>query len=187
MGSLKVSIKLEAGAEALLDELGIDLKKAVDIAMTDTADAMASDANSNLADSIGVNSRLFGSVMVNDQPFRKEISTDVDYASYVEFGTGPLHVDSKGQTSPRKRYWPPADPEKYRSLKHYSAGAEMEKWRKLKGTKFKNHDELRYTIYKKGTQPQRFMGKSLEKNRLTFVRKVGKELSRQTQGKVVKR
>ena len=59
MGSLKVRIKLEAGAKDLFDELGINVEKAVDIAMTDTADAMANSANSNLADSIGVNSDLF--------------------------------------------------------------------------------------------------------------------------------
>ena len=187
MGSLKVRIKLEAGAKDLFDELGINVEKAGDIAMTDTADAMANSANSNLADSIGVNSDLFGSVMVTDKPFRKEIGTKIDYASYVVFGTGPQKVDKKALTVGGKKYWPPADPEKYRSLKHFSAGAEIDKWRELKGTKFKKYDELRYAIYKKGTRPQRFMAKSLEKNRLTLVRKIGKELNRQTQGKVVKR
>ena len=48
-------------------------------------------------------------------------------------------------------------------------------------------DDLRFAIYKKGTKPQRFMAKSLEKNRVTFARKIGKELSRQSNGKIVKR
>jgi hypothetical protein len=184
--NLKVNINISDSARKIFDEIGVDIEKAVNIAMTDTADKMANDANSNLADSIGVNSRLFGSVMVNDKPMRKEIFTNVEYAGYVEFGTGPAKRNKKGQKTGAKKYWPPALADKYATNYSKNAG-DMEKWRKLKGKKFKTHDNLRFAIYKKGTQPQRFMAKSLQKNKTTFVRKIGEELSRQSNGKIVKR
>lgn len=183
---LRIKMRIDEGAKKLFEELEVDIEKALNIAMTDTADKMANDANENLANSIGVNSTLFGSVMVKDKPMKKEIYTNVDYASYVEFGTGPAKRNQKGQKTGAKKYWPPALADKYASKYSKNAGS-MEQWRKMKGKKFKTHDDLRFAIYKKGTKPQRFMAKSLEKNRVTFARKIGKELSRQSNGKIVKR
>ena len=184
-GGLKISIKLKGGAKEIFKELGVNLEKAVDIAMTDTADTMANDANLVLADSIGVGSGLFNSIKVKDKPFRKEITTNIDYASYVEFGTGPQRINKKGNKVGGKQYWPPALPDKY-SSKHSKNAGYLEQWRKLK-TKFKTHDEIRYAIYKNGTRPQRFMGKALGKNRGTFPRLLTRELRRQSKGKIVKR
>ena len=181
--SLSVNVKISDNARHILQEIGVNLEKALDIAMTDTADKMANDANSNLAESIGVNSTLFGSVMVKDKPFRKEISTNVDYAGHVEFGTGPSKRNQKGQKTGAKKYWPPSL--KHQS-KHSKKAKQLDKWR-TKKSKFKSYDDLRFAIYKKGTRPQRFMAKSLQKNKTTFVRKIGEELSRQSNGKIVKR
>jgi len=183
---LRINIKLEAGAKKIFEELGVDIEKALDIAMTDTADSIAVDANQNLANGIGVNSTLFNSIMVKEKPFRKEITTNVDYAGYVEFGTGPARVNKKNNKVKGKNYWPPALADKHASAHSKNAG-EMEQWRKMKGKKFKTHDDLRYAIYKKGTQPQRFMGKALQKNRDSFPRFITRELKRQSQGKIVKR
>ena len=183
---LRIKMRIDDGAKKIFEELGVDIEKALNVAMIDTADKMANDANENLADSVGVNSSLFGSVMVRDKPMRKEIYTKVDYAGYVEFGTGPAKRNKKGQKTGAKKYWPPALADKYASNYSKNAG-NMEQWRKLKGKKFKTHEDLRFAIYKKGTQPQRFMAKSLQKNRVTFARKIGEELSRQSNGKIVKR
>tara|TARA_R100001463_G_scaffold136101_1_gene200665 strand:+ start:1043 stop:1609 length:567 start_codon:yes stop_codon:yes gene_type:complete len=183
---LRIKMRIDEGAKKLFEELGVDIEKALNIAMIDTADKMANDANENLAESIGVNSTLFGSVMVRDKPMRKEIYTNVDYAGHVEFGTGPAKRNKKGQKTGAKRYWPPALADKHAS-RHSKKAGELELWRKKKGKKFKTHEDLRFAIYKKGTRPQRFMAKSLQKNRVTFARKIGKELSRQSNGKIVKR
>jgi len=181
--NLKINIKISDNARKIFEEIGVSLEDAVNIAMTDTADRMANDANSNLADSIGVNSTLFGSVMVKDKPFRKEITTNVDYAGYVEFGTGPSKRDMKGRKTGAKKYWPPSlDYDSQYSKK----AKELETWRQKK-SKFKSYDDLRFAIFKKGTKPQRYMAKALQKNRTAFVEMIGKELARQSNGKIVKR
>ena len=181
--NLKVNIKISDNARKIFDEIGVSLEDAVNIAMTDTADRMANDANSNLADSIGVNSTLFGSVMVKDKPFRKEITTNVDYAGHVEFGTGPSKRDMKGRKTGAKKYWPPS---LEHDSQHSKKAKELDKWR-TKKSKFKSYDDLRFAIFKKGTKPQRYMAKALQKNRTAFVEMIGKELARQSNGKIVKR
>tara|TARA_R100000353_G_scaffold54582_1_gene43673 strand:+ start:42 stop:608 length:567 start_codon:yes stop_codon:yes gene_type:complete len=185
--NLKVNIKISDNARKIFDEIGVSLEDAVNIAMTDTADRMANDANSNLADSIGVNSTLFGSVMVKDKPFRKEITTNVDYAGYVEFGTGPSKRDMKGRKTGAKKYWPPKLSKKNPWPSKHTVKAEaLEEWRDKK-SKFKSYDDLRFAIFKKGTKPQRYMAKALQKNKTAFVEMIGKELARQSNGKIVKR
>ena len=186
-----IKIKIQNGAEirSFFDKLGVNFDEAVDVALNDTSDKIARGANQNLSNGIGVNSDLFGSVMSdNNRQFRKTIGTKIDYAPYVEFGTGPQHIDKKGQPDARKTYWPPGNPDRYQSLKYYQQGKELEKWRKMKaGGKFKNYDELRYSTYRFGTAPQSFMRSSLQTNRRKFAEYLGKRLAEMVNTTFVKR
>ena len=57
-----IKVRIENGAEVrkFFEVLGVDFDKAVNIALNDTSDKMATDANTNLSNSIGTNSDLFG-------------------------------------------------------------------------------------------------------------------------------
>ena len=174
-----IKIRIENGAEVrkFFDGLGVNFDKAVNIALNDTSDKMATDANANLSNSIGTNSDLFGSVVSdNNKPFRKYVGTKIRHAPFVEFGTGPQRINKKGKKVGGKQYWPPALPDKFASQYSKNAG-EMEQWRKKKGCKFKTHGQLRYAIWKYGTRPQSFMRNSLQKNKRQFPKYLGKALA----------
>tara|TARA_R100000808_G_scaffold183_1_gene1193 strand:+ start:1096 stop:1653 length:558 start_codon:yes stop_codon:yes gene_type:complete len=174
---IKVRIENNAEVRKFFEELGVDFDKAVNIAMNDTSDKMATDANQNLSNSIGVNSDLFGSVVSdNNKPFKKYIGTKIEYAPYVEFGTGPQRINKKGKEVGGKQYWPPPLASK-RATQYSKNAGEMEKWRKMKGGKFKTHDDLRYAIWKHGTRPQSFMRSSLQKNKRKFPEYLGRALA----------
>tara|TARA_R110002020_G_scaffold189607_3_gene388831 strand:+ start:46 stop:603 length:558 start_codon:yes stop_codon:yes gene_type:complete len=184
-----IKIRIENGAEVrkFFDGLGVNFDKAVNIAMNDTSDKMASTANQNLSNNIGVNSDLFGSVVSdNNKPFKKYIGTKIRHAPFVEFGTGPQRINKKGTKIGGKQYWPPALPDKHTSKYSKNAG-EMEKWRKMKGKKFKTHDDLRYAIWKHGTRPQSFMRNSLQRNKKRFPKYLGKALAEMTNAPFIKR
>jgi len=174
---IKIRIEGDTTVRKFFKELGVNFDKAVNIAMNDTSDKIATGANENLRHDIGVNSDLFGSVVSdNNKPFRKYIGTNVEYARYVEFGTGPQRINKKGKKVGGRQYWPPSLPDKHAS-KHSKNAGEMEKWRKMKGGKFKTHDDLRFAIYKYGTRPQSFMRNSLQKNKRKFPEYLGKRLA----------
>ena len=184
-----IKIRVEGGTTAreIFKNLGADFDKAVNIALNDTSDKMATDANANLSNSIGVNSDLFGSVVSdNNKPFRKYVGTKIRHAPFVEFGTGPQRISKKGKKVGGKRYWPPALSDKFASKYSKNAG-EMEKWRKMKGKKFKTHDDLRYAIWKHGTRPQSFMRNSLQRNKKRFPKYLGKALAEMTNAPFIKR
>ena len=165
---------------AYFDKLGINFDKAVNVALNDTSDKMATDANQNLSNNIGVNSDLFGSVMSdNNKPDIKYIGTKVEHAPYVEFGTGPQRINKKGKKVGGKQYWPPALPDKHAS-RHSAKAGELEQWRQKKGGKFKTHGQLRYAIWKFGTRPQSFMRSSLQKNKRKFPHYLAKRLAETT-------
>ena len=165
---------------ATFDKLGINFDKAVNIALNDTADKMATTANENLANNIGVNSDLFGSVMSdNNRPMKKYVGSKIEHAPYVEFGTGPQRIDKKGTKVGGKQYWPPALPDKHAS-RHSAKAGQLEQWRKMKGSKHKTYGSLRYSIYKYGTRPQSFLRNSLQRNKRKFADYLAKSLSEMT-------
>ena len=172
-----MKIRIENGAQVreFFRKLDVNLDKAVNIAMNDTSDRMANGANEELSNNVGVNSDLFGSVMSdNNKPYKKYIGTKMEHAPYVEFGTGPQRTDKKGNPNPRNRYWPPA----VGAAGKYARNAgELEKWRKMKGQKFKNNNQLRYAIWRYGTRPRPFMRRSLQKNKRKFPEYLGKRLA----------
>ena len=174
---IKIRIEGDTAVRQFFKELGVNFDKAVNIALNDTSDKIATGANQNLSNNVGVNSDLFGSVVSdNNKPFRKYVGTKVRHAPFVEFGTGPQRINKKGKKVGGKQYWPPALSDKIASQYSKNAG-EMEKWRKMKGGKFKTHDSLRYAIWKYGTRPQSFMRNSLQKNKRRFPQYLGKRLS----------
>ena len=167
------------------EKLGIDFDKAVNIALNDTSDKMANTANENLANSIGVNSDLFGSVVSdNNKPMRKFIGTNVEHAPYVEFGTGPQKINKKGQKTKGKQYWPPALPKDFSG--RYS-GVALDDWRRMKGKKFDTFGDLRFAIYKYGTRPQSFLRNSLQRHKRKFPEFLAKSLSEMSGVKFEKR
>lgn len=181
-----MKIRLENGTQVrkFFRELNINFDKAVNIAMNDTSDKMATDANQNLADNIGVNSDLFGSVMSdNNKPLKKYIGTKIDYAPYVEFGTGPQHIDKRGRRKPRQRYWPP----EIGSGRYGKKAGELEKWRNQKGGKFKSHDDLRHAIWRNGTRPQSYLRNSLQRNKKQFPKYLGRALAKMANAPFLKR
>ena len=174
---MKIRIENNAEVRKFFESMWVDFDKAVNIAMNDTSDKMATDANQNLSNSIGVNSDLFGSVVSdNNKPFKKYIGTKIEYAPYVEFGTGPQRINKKGKKVGGKQYWPPPLASK-RATQYSKNAGEMEKWRKMKGGKFKTHDNLRHAIWKHGTRPQSFMRSSLQKNKRKFPEYLGRALA----------
>ena len=184
---IKIRVEGDTTAREIFKKLGADFDKAVNIALNDTSDKMATDANANLSNSVGSNSDLFGSVVSdNNKPFRKYVGTNVRHAPFVEFGTGPQRINKKGKKVGGKRYWPPALPDKFASQYSKNAG-EMEQWRKKKGGKFKSHDSLRHAIWKYGTRPQSFMRNSLQKNKRQFPKYLGKALAEMTNAPFQKR
>ena len=181
-----MKIKIENGAQIrkFFDTLGVNFDKAVNIAMNDTSDKMATDANKELSYGVGVNSDLFGSVVSdNNKPFKKYIGTKIEHAPYVEFGTGPQHTDKKGNPKPRERYWPPA----IGSGRYGKKAGELEKWRKMKGKQFKSHDDLRHAIWRHGTRPRPFMRRSLQKNKKVFPEYLGRALAKMANAPFSKR
>ena len=165
---------------ATFDKLGINFDKAVNIALNDTADKMATTANENLANNVGVHSDLFGSVMSdNNRPMKKYVGSKIEHAPYVEFGTGPQRIDKKGTKVGGKQYWPPALPDKHAS-RHSAKAGQLEQWRKMKGSKHKTYGSLRYSIYKYGTRPQSFLRNSLQRNKRKFADYLAKSLSEMT-------
>ena len=184
-----IKIRIETGPQVrnFFKDLEVDFDKAVNIAMNDTSDKMATDANANLSNSIGVNSDLFGSVVSdNNRPFKKYVGTKIRHAPFVEFGTGPQRINKKGSKVGGKRYWPPPLASK-RATQYSKNAGEMEKWRKMKGGKFKTHESLRHAIWKKGTRPQSFMRKSLQKNKRQFSKFLGRALAEMTNAPFLKR
>ena len=144
-----MKIRIENGAQVreFFRKLDVNLDKAVNIAMNDTSDRMANGANEELSNNVGVNSDLFGSVMSDNNK---------PYKKYIG------------------RYWPPA----VGAAGKYARNAgELEKWRKMKGQKFKNNNQLRYAIWRYGTRPRPFMRRSLQKNKRKFPEYLGKRLA----------
>jgi len=96
---------------AKLEQEGDDLKKQIDFAIAINSEAMASEAKQRVPVDTG---RLKNSISASKlKPYLYEVVAQVDYAAYVEFGTGNLFVQlpeqywndlaSQFKASPRKR------------------------------------------------------------------------------------
>ena len=142
--------------DELLDEffrkLPSESYDALDKAMTDTAHMIQEDAMKNVADRYNRSERgkdggaydtgrmQMGFRGVDDEPMRKVVGNNVSYAGHMEYGTGPAIG--------RPNYRPPD-------------GA-LTEWA---GRKSMDEEMVNSTIWVKGTQPRRFLGRAYDKNK----------------------
>ena len=142
--------------DELLDEffrkLPSESYDALDKAMTDTAHKILEDAMKKVAEKYNRSGDGFeggaydtgrmqmGFRGVDDEPMRKVVGNNVSYAVHMEYGTGPAIG--------RPNYSPPA-------------GA-LTEWA---GRLNKDEEMVSSTIWAKGTQPRRFLGRAYDKNK----------------------
>ena len=142
--------------DELLDEffkrLPGEAYDSLDKAMTDTAHMILEDAMKNVAEKYNRSGDGFeggaydtgrlqsGFRGVKDEPMRKVVGNNVEYAAHMEYGTGPAIG--------RPNYRPPD-------------GA-LTEWA---GRKSMEEDMVASVIWTKGTQPRRFLGRAYDKNK----------------------
>ena len=91
-----MGIRIKGGDKfkAILQKLAEDRPDVLDMALDDTADAMSLEAQRLVPVDTG---RLRGSINVKREYLSKVIGTNVEYATNVEFGTGPHEIVAKNK------------------------------------------------------------------------------------------
>jgi phage gpG-like protein len=164
-GKMRVKILMEPNVNKFFANIGLNAKKALDIAMTTTAHKIQNQTMKNLAEGFkgpkgedggaydtGV---LANSIHVKDENLKKKIGTNVNYAAHMEFGTGP----AVGKPS----YLPP-----------YQKGTSLEGWSRRQ--QMGDSGSVALQIYRRGTFPRRYLGRAFHTEKETIIHEFAGEL-----------
>jgi phage gpG-like protein len=164
-GKMRVKIKMEPNVKKFFANIGLNAKKALDIAMTTTAHRIQNTTMRNLNEGYkgptgedgGAldTGRLANSIHVSDEYLNKKIGTNLNYAAHMEFGTGP----AVGKPS----YLPP-----------YQKGTSLEGWSRRQ--QVGDAGTVALQIYRRGTFPRRYMGRAFHTEKETIIHEFAAEL-----------
>ena len=177
--TVKVRIRQQKQVEKFFKSLGVDSERAIDNVLRNVADMIQTKAMQNLdkgyvapdgEDGGAIDTgRLKNAFKIKDEPLRKVVGNNVNYAAHMEFGTGP------GAGKPK--YMPPSEMgsplEQWSSKKQYDAGG------------------VAQIIYNRGTKPRRYLGRAFHEKKqqvpLQFAKMLAKEISESIGQKVAVR
>ena len=113
--------------------------------------------------------RLKNAFEIKDEPLRKVVGNNVNYAAHMEFGTGP--------GAGKKKYMPPTD-----------ISSKLTTWAHKKGY---DPGGVAQKIYNRGTKPRRYLGRAFHEKKqqipLQCAKMLAKEISESIGQKVAVR
>ena len=169
-GKMRVKILMEPNVKKFFANIGLNAKKALDIAMTTTAHKIQNKTMQNLAEGFKApkgegtleepggaydTGRLANSIHVSDEYLKKKVGSNVSYAAHMEFGTGP----AVGKPS----YLPP-----------YQKGTSLDGWSRRQ--QIGDAGSVALQIYRRGTFPRRYMGRAFHTEKETIIHEFAEEL-----------
>tara|TARA_R110002020_G_scaffold115778_3_gene265914 strand:+ start:441 stop:983 length:543 start_codon:yes stop_codon:yes gene_type:complete len=166
--TVKVRIKEQKQVKKFFKSLGVDSEKAIDNVLRNVADMIQTRAIRNLDKGFkGPDGEDGGAVddgnlkngfQIKDEPLRKVVGNNVNYAAHMEFGTGP--------GAGKEKYMPPSE-----------EGSPLEGWSAKKGY---DAGGVAQTIYNRGTKPRRYLGRAFHEKKqhvpFQFAKMLAKEI-----------
>ena len=177
--TVKVRIRQQKQVEKFFKSLGVDSERAIDNVLRNVADMIQTKAIQNLDEGyVGPDGedggavddgRLKNAFEIKDEPLRKVVGNNVNYAAHMEFGTGP--------GAGKKKYMPPTD-----------ISSKLTTWAHKKGY---DPGGVAQKIYNRGTKPRRYLGRAFHEKKqqipLQCAKMLAKEISESIGQKVAVR
>ena len=174
--TVKVRIKEQKQVKKFFKSLGVDSERAIDNVLRNVADMIQTKAMQNLDKGFKApdgedggaidDGNLKNGFQIKDEPLRKVVGNNVNYAAHMEFGTGP--------GAGKQKYMPPSE-----------MGSPLEGWSSKKGY---DAGGVAQIIYNRGTKPRRYLGRAFHEKKqqvpLQFAKMLAKEISKSIGKKV---
>ena len=177
--TVKVRIRQQKQVKKFFKSLGVDSERAIDNVLRNVADMIQTKAIQNLDEGFKApdgedggavdEGRLKNAFKIKDEPLRKVVGNNVNYAAHMEFGTGP------GAGKPQ--YMPPTD-----------EGSGLKTWANKKDY---HPGGVAQLIWNRGTKPRRYLGRAFNEKKqqvpLQFAKMFAKEIENSIGQKVAVR
>ena len=177
--TVKVRIRQQKQVEKFFKSLGVDSERAIDNVLRNVADMIQTKAIKNLDKGFKApdgedggavdDGNLKNGFQIKDEPLRKVVGNNVNYAAHMEFGTGP--------GAGKRKYMPPSE-----------MGTPLEQWSSKKGY---DAGGVAQTIYNRGTLPRRYLGRAFHTRKdeilLQFAEELENKINETVQVRVVVR
>lgn len=174
--TVKVQIKEQKQVKKFFKSLGVDSEKAIDNVLRNVADMIQTKAIKNLDEGFKApdgedggavdDGNLKNGFQIKDEPLRKVVGNNVNYAAHMEFGTGPGRPGGK-------RYMPPTE-----------ADSKLAYWSVKKGYDAGGVAQL---IYNRGTKPRRYLGRAFHEKKQQVPFQFAKMLAKEIENSIGKK